>query len=67
MDRDHSSPVDPRARGRLVAGRMRWGVLASEQAGFTLIEILITALIVVLISGAVAQALAERDRSHRKN
>jgi prepilin-type N-terminal cleavage/methylation domain-containing protein len=36
---------------------MRWGVLASEQAGFTLIEILITALIVVLISGAVAQAL----------
>jgi prepilin-type N-terminal cleavage/methylation domain-containing protein len=71
MHRNQPLPVEPRARGKLRAAiaRMRWA--AANDAGFTLIEILVSALIVALISAAVADGLiasahlsgTERQRS----
>jgi prepilin-type N-terminal cleavage/methylation domain-containing protein len=42
---------------------MRWGALVAEQGGFTLIEILVSALILTLLSLAVLGALDSTTRS----
>jgi Tfp pilus assembly protein PilV len=64
MDRTNRQPaVEPRTGGRISAavGRMRWG--AGDDAGFSLIEVLVSALILVLISMAVLGALTATTRS----
>ena len=71
MHLDQSPSVKPPASGRIRAAiaRMRWR--ASEDAGFALIEILVSAVLVAFISAAVADALissahlsgTERQRS----
>jgi prepilin-type N-terminal cleavage/methylation domain-containing protein len=62
MHVDQSPSVKPPGRGRLGAAisRMRW---TADDAGFTLVEVLVSALILVLLSMAVLGALDATTRS----